>query len=53
MPEIRTIKILIIRVGRAGDMVMCTPALSALLDHYPDAEFTFLTSAEGKQMAQQ
>jgi heptosyltransferase-1 len=37
MPENRTIKILIVRVGRAGDMVMCTPALSALLDHYPDA----------------
>jgi hypothetical protein len=29
---------------------MCTPALSALLDHYPDAEFIFLTSAEGKRV---
>ena len=31
-------------------MVMCTPALSALLDHYPDADFTFFTSSEGKRI---
>ena len=31
-------------------MVMCTPALAALLAHYPDAEFTFLTSPEGKRI---
>ena len=43
-------KILIVRSGRAGDMVMCTPALSALLAHYPGAEFTILTSSEGKRI---
>ncbi|MFQ5598169.1 MAG: glycosyltransferase family 9 protein [Nitrospiria bacterium] len=42
-------KILIVRVGRTGDMVMMTPALSALLEKYPDAEFTFLTSPDGKR----
>ncbi|MBN4054677.1 glycosyltransferase family 9 protein [Nitrospira defluvii] len=42
-------KILIVRVGRTGDMVMITPAFSALLDKYPDAEFTLLTSPEGKR----
>lgn len=29
---------------------MMTAALSALLDHYPDAEFTLLTSADGKRV---
>lgn len=43
-------KILIVRVGRTGDMVMCTPALSALLKYYPNAKFTFLTSDDGKRI---
>ncbi len=43
-------KILVIRVGRVGDMVMCTPALSALMRHYSHAEFTLLTSTEGKRV---
>ncbi len=42
-------KILIIRAGRTGDMVMMTPALRALLRKYPDAEFTFLTSPDGRR----
>lgn len=42
-------KILIVRVGRTGDMVMVTPAISALLNKYPDAEFIFLTSPDGKR----
>lgn len=42
-------KILIIRAGRTGDMVMLTPALKALLRKYPDAEFTLLTSPDGKR----
>lgn len=43
-------KILIVRVGRAGDMVMITPAISALLKHYPDANFTLLASPEGHRV---
>ncbi len=43
-------RILVVRVGRTGDMVMCTPALSALLDLYPSASFTFLTSPDGKRV---
>ena len=36
-------KILAVRVGRVGDTVMMTPALTALLQYYPDAEITLLT----------
>ncbi len=43
-------KILIVRVGRTGDMVMTTPGISALLRYYPDAEFTVLTSPEGNRV---
>jgi ADP-heptose:LPS heptosyltransferase len=43
-------KILVVRVGRAGDMVMITPALRALLVAYPEAEFHLLTSDEGKRI---
>lgn len=43
-------KILVIRVGRAGDMVMITPALLALLDNYPDHELHILTSQDGKRV---
>lgn len=43
-------KILVIRIGRVGDMVMLTPSLSALHDLYPQAEFTLLTSADGKRV---
>ena len=41
-------KILAVRVGRVGDTVMMTPALTALLQYYPDAEVTLLTSPVGK-----
>jgi len=41
-------KILAVRVGRVGDTVMMTPALTALLQYYPDAEITLLTSPVGK-----
>lgn len=41
-------KILAVRVGRVGDTVMITPALTALLRYYPDAEVTLLTSPVGK-----
>lgn len=43
-------KILLIRNGRAGDIVMCTPALCALHDYYPSARFSFLTSFDGKRL---
>jgi ADP-heptose:LPS heptosyltransferase len=43
-------RILIARLGRAGDMVMITPALKALIQHFPDAEFTLLTSPDGKRL---
>ncbi len=44
------LKILVIRVGRAGDMMMITPALRALQDSYPDAEFHMLTSPDGQRV---
>lgn len=40
--------ILAVRVGRVGDTVMMTPALTAMLECYPDAEITILSSPEGK-----
>jgi ADP-heptose:LPS heptosyltransferase len=45
-----TMKILVVRIGRAGDMVMITPALSALINKYPDAEITLLTSPDGRRV---
>ena len=42
--------ILIVRVGRLGDMIMVTAAIRALLDKYPEAEFQVLTSADGKRV---
>ncbi len=43
-------KILIVRVGQLGDMVMMTPAILALLEKYPKAQFFILTSVEGKRV---
>ena len=43
-------KILVVRVGRAGDMVMITPALNALLQAFPEAEMHLLTSREGHRV---
>lgn len=43
-------KILVIRVGRVGDTVMLTPALSEIIQFYPDAEITLLTSPVGKHL---
>jgi heptosyltransferase-2 len=42
--------ILAIRVGRVGDTVMLTPALSELIRYFPDAKITLLTSPAGKQL---
>jgi len=46
-------RILIVRIGRAGDIVMTTPALSALFHCYPDAEFTLFTSPDGNRLLRQ
>jgi ADP-heptose:LPS heptosyltransferase len=43
-------KILAVRVGRVGDTVMMTPALSEIIQFYPDAEITLLTSPVGKHL---
>lgn len=43
-------KILAIRVGRSGDIVMITAALKALLKKYPDADIDVLTSPDGKRL---
>lgn len=44
------LKILLIRVGRVGDMLMITPAVRALMDHYPEAEFHLLTGGDGQRV---
>jgi len=43
-------KILAVRVGRVGDTVMMTPALSEIIQYYPEAEITLLTSPVGKHL---
>jgi len=43
-------KILVIRVGRVGDIVMITPALRAIIDAYPEAELHLLTSPDGRRV---
>jgi len=44
------LKILVIRVGRVGDMLMITPAVKAILDCYPEAELHLLTGADGQRV---
>ncbi len=43
-------KILAIRVGRAGDLLMVTAALKAILDKWPEAELHVLTSPDGRRV---
>ena len=43
-------KILIVRIGLGGDLVMITPALNGLLAAFPKAEFHLLTSSEGQRV---
>jgi ADP-heptose:LPS heptosyltransferase len=43
-------KILVVRVGLGGDLVMITPALRVLLDAFPQAEFHLLTTGEGRRV---
>jgi ADP-heptose:LPS heptosyltransferase len=46
-------RILVVRIGRAGDIVMTTAALNALFQCYPSAEFTLLTSPDGNRLLKQ
>jgi len=43
-------KILAIRIGRVGDIVMITPALRAILEKHPDADVHVLTSPDGRRV---
>jgi len=43
-------RILVIRLGRTGDIVMITAALTALLKKYPSAQIDVLTSLDGKRL---
>lgn len=43
-------KILVVRVGRVGDMVMITAALNAIVDHYKQAEIHVLTGNDGRRV---
>ena len=43
-------RILIVRIGRAGDIVMTTPALSAIIKCYPEARIIFLTGPDGPRL---
>jgi heptosyltransferase-1 len=49
MTNAETGNILVVRVGRAGDLVMITPALRLLLDAFPGSEFHVLTGADGRR----
>ena len=50
MGIISNMRILVVRIGRAGDIVMTTPALSAIFDNYPNAEVTVLTGPDGRRI---
>jgi heptosyltransferase-1 len=43
-------KILIVRAGRGGDLIMITPALNALLGVFPGAEFHLLSTGDGRRI---
>jgi ADP-heptose:LPS heptosyltransferase len=43
-------KLLVVRIGRGGDLVMVTPALRVLLDRFPDAEVHLLTRDDGPRI---
>lgn len=45
-------KILVVRVGLGGDLVMITPALNQLLAGFPTAEVHLLTTTEGRRVMQ-
>jgi ADP-heptose:LPS heptosyltransferase len=43
-------KILVVRVGRGGDLIMITPALNSVLAAFPEAEVHLLTGREGPRV---
>lgn len=43
-------KILIVRIGRLGDMLMVLPAIRQIEALYPNATFSFITSNDGKRL---
>jgi len=49
-PSTAVKKILLVRVGRAGDLIMITPAINALLTAFPEAEFHLLTTSDGRRI---
>ncbi len=49
-PSTAVKKILVVRVGRAGDLIMVTPAINALLSAFPEAEFHLLTTSDGRRI---
>lgn len=53
MPENNSVKkdkILVVRVGRVGDMVMITAALNAILKYFKQSEIHILTDVDGKRV---
>jgi len=48
--SMQTRRILAVRVGRGGDLVMATPALRLLLDAFPDAELDLWTGPDGPRV---
>jgi heptosyltransferase I len=49
-PSTAAKKILVVRVGRAGDLIMVTPAVNALLAAFPEVEFHLLTTSDGRRI---
>ncbi|MGE5450743.1 MAG: lipopolysaccharide heptosyltransferase II [Acidobacteriota bacterium] len=47
-PQVR--HLLLIRLDNMGDVLMCTPAMRALRQTYPQAKITLLTSPSGAQL---
>jgi ADP-heptose:LPS heptosyltransferase len=45
-------KILVVRVGLGGDLVMITPAMNQILAGFPTAEVHLLTTTEGRRVMQ-
>jgi len=41
---------LVVRIGRAGDLVMTTPALTAIINSYQDIQITLLTGPDGRRI---
>jgi len=48
--SMQTRRILAVRVGRGGDLVMVTPALRLLLDAYPGSEIDLWTGPDGPRV---